>query len=131
MSGLYSPKTGKTYRAVVVLEDTGKYVNYKLDLKKEAENERTQRNHSAGIPPAPIPLKNAEMALEGNYNQIDGLINNEKPRYDLTNGQSYEDLRELAPKPCGGKAVGAGAAGPGQSPGGSPAEPRIRSAAER
>ncbi|KPU45079.1 DNA topoisomerase 3 [Oxobacter pfennigii] len=34
MSGLYSPKTGKTYRAVVVLEDTGKYVNYKLEFEK-------------------------------------------------------------------------------------------------
>ena len=44
------------------------------------------------------PLKNAEMALEGNYNQIDGVINNEKPRFDLTDGQSYEDLRELAPE---------------------------------
>ncbi|KPU45078.1 hypothetical protein OXPF_15560 [Oxobacter pfennigii] len=56
------------------------------------------RNHSAGNPSGSNPLKNAEMALEGNYNQIDGLINNEKPRYDLTNGQSYEDLRELAPE---------------------------------
>lgn len=34
LSGLYSQKTGKTYRAVVVLEDTGKYVNYKLEFEK-------------------------------------------------------------------------------------------------
>ncbi|MDD2956790.1 MAG: DUF4316 domain-containing protein [Oscillospiraceae bacterium] len=50
-----------------------------------------------GNPSCSNPLKNAEMALEGNYNQIDGLINNERPRFDLTDGQSYEDLRELAP----------------------------------
>lgn len=34
LSGLYSKKTGKTYRAVVVLEDTGKYVNFKLEFEK-------------------------------------------------------------------------------------------------
>jgi DNA topoisomerase III len=33
MSGLYSEKTGKTYDAVVVLDDTGgKYVNFKLEF---------------------------------------------------------------------------------------------------
>ncbi len=55
------------------------------------------RKHSAGNPSGSNPLKNAEMALEGNYNQIDGVINNEKPQFDLTDGQSYEDLRELTP----------------------------------
>lgn len=56
------------------------------------------RKHTGGSPSGSNSLKNAEMALEGNYNQIDGLINNEKPRFDLTDGQSYEDLRELAPE---------------------------------
>lgn len=33
MSGLYSEKTGKTYNAVVILDDTGdKYVNFKLEF---------------------------------------------------------------------------------------------------
>ena len=33
MSGLYSEKTGRTYDAVVVLDDTGgKYVNFKLEF---------------------------------------------------------------------------------------------------
>ena len=33
MSGLYSEKTGKTYDAVVLLDDTGgKYVNFKLEF---------------------------------------------------------------------------------------------------
>lgn len=35
MSGLHSEKTGKTYDAVVVLDDTGgKYVNFKLEFEK-------------------------------------------------------------------------------------------------
>jgi len=39
MTGLYSEKTGKTYNATIVLDDTGgKYVNFKLDFgKKEAK----------------------------------------------------------------------------------------------
>ena len=32
---LYSPKTGKTYDGTVVLADTGgKYVNYRIEVKK-------------------------------------------------------------------------------------------------
>ena len=35
ISGLYSEKTGKTYDAVVIMEDTGdKYVNFKLEFSK-------------------------------------------------------------------------------------------------
>ena len=34
LSGLYSEKIGKTYSAVVVIEDTGKYVNFKLEFEK-------------------------------------------------------------------------------------------------
>ncbi|SHJ20638.1 protein of unknown function [Geosporobacter subterraneus DSM 17957] len=44
-------------------------------------------------------LKNAEMSLEGNYNQIDGILENAPSRdADLTDGQTYDDLRELAPE---------------------------------
>ena len=32
VSGLFSEKKGVTYDAVVVLADTGKYVNYKLEF---------------------------------------------------------------------------------------------------
>lgn len=32
LSGLYSERTGKTYDATVVMEDTGKYANFKLDF---------------------------------------------------------------------------------------------------
>ena len=34
VSGLFSEKTGKTYDAVVVLDDTGTYVNFKLEFTK-------------------------------------------------------------------------------------------------
>lgn len=34
MKGLYSEKTGKTYDATVVLEDTGQYANFKLDFDR-------------------------------------------------------------------------------------------------
>ena len=58
----------------------------------------TGRNQAQGFPHPDNYLKNAEMDLEGNYNQIDGLINNQKPHCDLTGGQTYDDLRELAPE---------------------------------
>ena len=35
VTGLYSEKTGKTYDATVVLEDTGQYVNFKLDFDRQ------------------------------------------------------------------------------------------------
>ena len=37
MSGLYSEKKGTTYDAIVVLADTGRYVNYMLEFEKKAE----------------------------------------------------------------------------------------------
>lgn len=44
-------------------------------------------------------LKNAEQSVEQNYNQIDGIINNEGPRpADLTDGQTYDEIKELAPE---------------------------------
>ena len=47
-------------------------------------------------------LKNAELYEEGqtgNYNMLDGRLNNEPPeRPDLTDGQTYEEIRELAPE---------------------------------
>lgn len=47
-------------------------------------------------------LKNAELYEEGqtgNYNMLDGRLNNEPPvKPDLTDGQTYEEIRELAPE---------------------------------
>lgn len=59
---------------------------------------RTGKNHDKDFPQPDNYLRNAEMDSEGNYNQIDGMINNQKSRCDLTGGQSYDDLRELAPE---------------------------------
>lgn len=44
------------------------------------------------------PLAAAEMSSEQNYNMIDGALNNEKNRLDLTDGQTHEEVRELAPE---------------------------------
>jgi len=35
VKGLYSPKKNKVYNAFICLEDTGKYVNFKLEFPKE------------------------------------------------------------------------------------------------
>ena len=59
---------------------------------------RTRKIHGRGFHQPDNYLKNTEMNLEANYNQIDGMINNQKTRCDLTDGQSYDDLRELAPE---------------------------------
>jgi hypothetical protein len=41
-------------------------------------------------------LASAEKSDEGNYNQIDGQINNEPPRRaDLTDGQTHDEIAEL------------------------------------
>ena len=50
-------------------------------------------------------LRNAELAEEsqsGNYNMLDGQINNEPPvRADLTDGQTDEEIKELLPELAG------------------------------
>lgn len=40
MTGLFSEKKGTTYDAVVVLDDTGKYVNYKLEFEPKKAGEK-------------------------------------------------------------------------------------------
>ena len=37
VKGLYSQKTGKKYDATVCLDDTGKYVNFRLEFEKKAK----------------------------------------------------------------------------------------------
>lgn len=47
-------------------------------------------------------LRNTELEIEGeggNYNMIDGVVNNTSPvRSDLTDGQTYDEIKELAPE---------------------------------
>ena len=71
------------------------YLNLSGDEWKE--------QYRAGDIPARYRIFNylaaAEMSVEGNYNQIDGVINNEGPRRaDLTDGQTHEEIAELAPE---------------------------------
>lgn len=81
------------------------------DLSAEKRNEITGRQ----IAPEERPiitgqpfkkpenyLRNAELYMEGqtgNYNQLNGIIDNKAPeRPDLTDGQTFDELRELAPE---------------------------------
>ena len=42
---------------------------------------------------------NFEKSAEQNYNMIDGVVNNRAvPEADLTDGQTHEEMRELAPE---------------------------------
>jgi hypothetical protein len=52
-----------------------------------------------GVKEAPFPTAAAEVVAEQNYNMIDGVQNNMGvPKPDLTDGQSYTEIRELAPE---------------------------------
>lgn len=42
------------------------------------------------------PLADTELSAEQNYNMVDGMLNNEKDRLDLTDGQTHEEIQELA-----------------------------------
>lgn len=61
---------------------------------------RTRQRQGRDFPAPGDYLKNAEMAVEGNYNMVgDGIINNTPPRRDdLTDGQTWEEMRGLAPE---------------------------------
>ena len=58
-----------------------------VHMKNEAINE------------IPNPLAAVEMSTEQNYNMIDGLRNNmTSPKADLSDGQTHEEIQELAPE---------------------------------
>jgi len=59
---------------------------------------RTRQRQGRDFPAPGDHLKNAEMAMEGNYNMLDGVINNTGPRDNLTDGQTWEEIRNLAPE---------------------------------
>jgi DNA topoisomerase-3 len=49
MTGLYSRKTGKTYDATVVLDDTGgKYVNFKLEFSAPNRKKHSDSGNRRG-----------------------------------------------------------------------------------
>lgn len=63
-------------------------------------SKRTRQRQGRDFPGPGDYLMNAEMSVEGNYNMVgDGLINNAAPqRDDLTDGQTWDELRNLAPE---------------------------------
>ena len=76
--------------------------DYSNELSGAAENYAARiLVHMSGSDVREIqnPLLPAELSREQNYNMLDGLRNNEAPaRADLTDGQTHEELLELAPK---------------------------------
>jgi len=74
--------------------------HYADELANAANNyvARVMVYMSDGTREVPNHLTAAEVSAEQNYNMIDGSINNEKSRLDLTDGQTHEELRELAPE---------------------------------
>ena len=67
----------------------------KIDYITRADDYVAQHN----VKEAPFPFAAAEVGAEQNYNMIDGIPNNAAvPKPDLTDGQTYEEIRELAPE---------------------------------
>ena len=62
-------------------------------------SKRTRQRQGRDFPPPGDYLKNAEMSVESNYNMVgDGIINNTARRDDLTDGQTHEEIKNLAPE---------------------------------
>ena len=87
-------------------EENGKrdyyWGSYTDDLQSAAKNYAARvlvHMSDSDVKEIPNHLAGAEMSKEQNYNMIDGLHNNEGPaKADLTDGQTFEELRELAPE---------------------------------
>ena len=78
------------------------YWGYYCETEKAAADNYTARvlihMEDESVKEIPNPFVAAEMSTEQNYNMSDGTINNEKDRPDLTDGQTFEGMRELAPE---------------------------------
>ena len=46
MSGLFSEKKGTTYDATIVLTDTGRYVNYKLEFENKPKQNKAGKERT-------------------------------------------------------------------------------------
>lgn len=73
-------------------------VAYGEDSIRRLEPDRDKMEGQAGA--GHEYLRNAELGVEQNYNMVgDGLINNlPAPRADLTDGQTWDEIQELAPE---------------------------------
>jgi hypothetical protein len=74
----------------------GHYTNYQVDAQSNYLA-RVAVHMDGGVREILNLLAAAEMSAEQNYNAIDGAVNNEKNRLDLTDGQTHEDISTLAP----------------------------------
>lgn len=87
-------------------EENGKrdfyWGSYADDLQSAAENYTARvliHMSDSNVHEILNHLAGTEIGKEQNYNMIDGLHNNEAPaKADLTDGQTFEEIRELAPE---------------------------------
>ena len=100
-----NPDAGAPFVCWQFTEENGKrefyWGHYASDLAGAADNyaARVMVHMSGGeVWEVHNPLAAAEMSAEQNYNMLDGAINNEKNRLDLTDGQTQEEIAELAPE---------------------------------
>jgi hypothetical protein len=76
----------------------GNYSDYQVDAQVNYLARIAVHMDGGGIREVPNPLAAAEMSAEQSFDMIDGRINNEKNRLNLTDGQTDEEIRELAPE---------------------------------
>lgn len=100
-----NPNAGAPFVCWQFTEENGKrefYWGYYTNDLATAANSYTARVmvHMEGGEVREVynPLAAAEMSAEQNYNMVDGAINNEKNRLDLTDGQTHEEVAALAPE---------------------------------
>lgn len=78
------------------------YWGHYFNTKKDAIDDYIARVMNQMIDGQAYEIGNSlaavEMSTEQNYNMLDGTINNENPRLDLTDGQTYEEIQELTPE---------------------------------
>jgi hypothetical protein len=77
----------------------GRYVGTEERAKVDFINRAADYKEANRVTEKPLPFAAVELDAEHNYNMVDGVINNmpaNKP--DLTDGQTYAEIRELAPE---------------------------------
>lgn len=83
--------------------------NYNSDMLGAADNYTARvMEHMAGgqVKEIENPIAAVELSTEQNYNMIDGLRNNlSTPKADLTDGQTHDEIQELAPETLPGVAA--------------------------
>ena len=90
VTGLYSEKTGKTYDAAVVLEDTGQYVNFNMGCRWWSLDRTRARAILSAVPlPSTESMKTELVALAG---KKDTLL--AEYRAARNQAQEYETIKK-------------------------------------